>query len=243
MSHFPNISINHFTHPRHPLTLDSQSHHQSYLCNGCKTLGTGRRFRCIGCNFDLHEYCAACPNTLSLFMHRNHDLKLMMPTDSSGATQVGRRSCAVCADPLIGMFYHCNECNFNLHPLCSRFSETLCHPAHSAHPLIFEFPSASGLCRVCQGFCNRWRYRCPECHFDIHFACMVPIRPPTVQLTGPVYSYGHGYNSLNPRPQNQIMGFGNYNGVGGLGNRIFEILQQLGINLVSSAIYDALTGS
>ncbi|XWS59865.1 hypothetical protein CRYUN_Cryun08bG0158700 [Craigia yunnanensis] len=61
-------TIQHFTHC-HPLTEVSAN--TEFLCNGCRTLGFGTRYRCEPCDFDLHDHCAICPMEIELssFMH------------------------------------------------------------------------------------------------------------------------------------------------------------------------------
>lgn len=286
MAHFPNNFIHHFTHPGHPLT--ALNCEQLYFCNGCKTQGAGKRFRCHGCNFDLHEYCGTCPHTLSSFMHRNHPLTLMMATTD----QIGLRICNVCADPLAGLFYQCKRCGFDVHPLCTQLPENLSHPLHSTHPLSFEFSPTAGSCGVCRCLCDRWRYRCRVCHFDIHLECIslpaVPFQqtergtrfpfqaaPPQsanyYYPPGPGFAYVPGFNYMhhggqpyhaypynfgpgfnymyhgqpytyppNFVPQNQIAGYGNNGVMASLGNRMFAIVAQLGMGVLSNAMFEGL---
>ncbi|URD72953.1 DC1 domain-containing protein [Musa troglodytarum] len=77
--------IRHFTHPNCILTLTCQ---QSFICNGCGVAGYGNSYRCNRCDFDLHEYCAKCPQSLNCSMHQ-HCLTL---TQSGGRG----RQCSVC---------------------------------------------------------------------------------------------------------------------------------------------------
>lgn len=172
-------SIDHFTHPGHPLSpVDGGK--QDYQCDGCKTTGTGKRFRCQkGCDFDLHDYCATCPRTLSSFMHQNHALTLVMrkAAPTHGARQVNR-ICDVCQDPVEGLFYRCKECEFDVHPLCTQLPEKLHHAMHKVHPLTLQSSPVAGHCAVCRGSCGGWRYRCGMCSFDIHLECvLVPVVP------------------------------------------------------------------
>ncbi|KAG8376948.1 hypothetical protein BUALT_Bualt09G0117100 [Buddleja alternifolia] len=169
MASLPANSIYHFTHPGHPLKPFDL---QKFSCNGCKTIGTGKRYRCDLCNFDLHEYCATCPHTLSTFMHTKHALTLTRQMD---------RVCDVCADPVEGLFYRCKKCEFNVHPLCTQLPQNLRHALHTIHPLNLQSSSVSSFCAVCRGLCKNWRYRCGTCNnFDIHLECvLVPVVPCT----------------------------------------------------------------
>ncbi|KAK4342851.1 hypothetical protein RND71_038667 [Anisodus tanguticus] len=210
-----NITIQHFTHPKHSLTLfDSNA---KYLCDGCKIPGIGKRYRCHGCDFDLHEHCGTCPMNLSSFLHPYHSLKLVVrkPRGDCRLDLI----CNVCCDSVEGLFYRCELCDFDVHPLCTQFPETLRHVLHQAHPLRLMGSAEPGTCVVCRGACvaSSWRYRCALCGFDIHMLC-VPIRcekrttdrgiptyvPPSVfpqqQYSGG-YAYGIPYWHPNP---NQI---------------------------------------
>ncbi|KAK2633715.1 hypothetical protein Ddye_028507 [Dipteronia dyeriana] len=43
-------------HPSHSdQELELKSYGKVYICNGCKELGIGSRYRCKQCDFDLHE--------------------------------------------------------------------------------------------------------------------------------------------------------------------------------------------
>ncbi|KAK6120329.1 hypothetical protein DH2020_046020 [Rehmannia glutinosa] len=170
-------TIDHFTHLGHPLTA-VDGHKQQYLCNGCKTPGSGKRYRCNGCDFDLHEYCGTCPeaDTLSTFMHQNHTLLLVTPTGNI-ARHVNR-FCSVCTDPVDGLFYRCLDCDFDAHPLCTQLPKELKHALHIIHPLNLESSPVAGVCAVCKCLCTGWRYRCGVCHFDIHLGCILVVPCP-----------------------------------------------------------------
>lgn len=64
---------NHFSHPQHPLVLLSLA--DLFTCKGCKDYGAGERFACQICDFQLHEFCALAPPTLSDHpFHPQHQL-------------------------------------------------------------------------------------------------------------------------------------------------------------------------
>ncbi|KAL2481592.1 Cysteine/Histidine-rich C1 domain family protein [Abeliophyllum distichum] len=172
MAPLPKNSIEHFIHPGHQLTA-TDGHDQQYLCDGCKTLGNGKRFRCHRCDFDLHEYCGTCPATLSSTMH--HHLLTLVIRKAQGARQIAR-TCDLCSDPVEGLFYRCKECEFDVHPLCTQFPNKVQHALHKIHPLTLESNSLPGFCAVCKDLCKGWRYRCGACNVDIHLDCiLVPI--------------------------------------------------------------------
>ncbi|KAF8110637.1 hypothetical protein N665_0081s0067 [Sinapis alba] len=98
-----------FTHI-HPLTKVNDS--GGFICNGCKTHGSGTTYGCSSCDYDLHEYCAKCPLTLLSFLHPQHELQLVVnPPD---------HYCDLCQGLVEGFYYRCEACDFDLHPLCTQ---------------------------------------------------------------------------------------------------------------------------
>ncbi|XP_017976365.1 PREDICTED: uncharacterized protein LOC18597688 [Theobroma cacao] len=206
-------TMQHFTHS-HPLTevyADTE-----FLCDGCRTLGIGTRYRCESCHFDLHDHCATCPSELSSFMHE-HDLKLVVFRPQA-ACQNGR-FCDLCGDPIEGIFYHCKLCEFDVHPLCTQLPEYVRHVMHKDHPLRLQ-RSVPGWCMVCKDTCPSWHYRCGLCCFDIHFECVLapcevaetstptppslkrPVPPPPSPSASPSFDacYAYGSGAIPPPP-------------------------------------------
>ncbi|CAK9185370.1 unnamed protein product [Ilex paraguariensis] len=196
MDPLPNNAIVYFRHPGHPLELLEVN--TEYVCDGCKTNGSGTTYRCNSCDFDLHEYCGTCPGTLSSFMH------LYPPSlvvHNAQATSQNEPVCDVCGDHVEGMFYRCENCEFNLHPLCTLLPQSLRHVLHLEHELTFQADASPDLCAICRGSCCSWRYRCGACGFDIHKECiLVPCDPPT-QRSVP-------FSQPGPPPQCPIPPFG-----------------------------------
>ncbi|XP_034694142.1 diacylglycerol kinase theta-like [Vitis riparia] len=162
----PNIK-EHFTNPGHSLTKVYGS--EEFHCDGCKTPGNGPRYRCHTCDSTLHEYCGVCPSTLSTFMHPQHQLKQVIRTQGR---RVNERLCTLCRDDVEGLFYQCTDCDFDIHPLCTKIPESVPHPLHPTHQLKLQ-TSSSGRCSVCKGECTSWRYGCAICTFDIHLECIL----------------------------------------------------------------------
>ncbi|TYJ40038.1 hypothetical protein E1A91_A04G112200v1, partial [Gossypium mustelinum] len=98
-------TIQHFTH-FHPLTKVSAN--TEFLCDGCRTLGFGTRYRCKPCDFDLHDHCANSPLEISSFMHQ------------------------------YGLFYRCKLCEFYVHTFCTQLLEYVRHVMHTDHPLRLQ---------------------------------------------------------------------------------------------------------
>uniref|UniRef100_A0A1J3I5G6 Putative nucleoredoxin 1 n=1 Tax=Noccaea caerulescens TaxID=107243 RepID=A0A1J3I5G6_NOCCA len=114
-------TIQHISH-NHPLTEVIVV--GAYTCDGCKLYGTGKTYRCNDCDYDLHEYCTACPQTLGKSWHApDHELSLI-----NGPTHMTERGCYVCRAYIQGMFYKCKHCSFESHPLCAH------GPMHASSP-------------------------------------------------------------------------------------------------------------
>ncbi|KAK9064603.1 hypothetical protein SSX86_015985 [Deinandra increscens subsp. villosa] len=104
------LQIQHFLHQHvlHKVYMTSE-----FNCDGCNTGGSGVRYRCSPCDFDIHEQCAASCHRISSLLHPHHLLILVnRPPDS--------RICYVCKGVTNGLSYACEfqTCQFNVHTLC-----------------------------------------------------------------------------------------------------------------------------
>ncbi|KAA8516378.1 hypothetical protein F0562_016671 [Nyssa sinensis] len=186
MAPVPMRTKEHFTHPGHPLEVFYAE--TEFLCDGCKTLGTGTRFRCDGCHFNLQVYCWRCPRNLSSFMHP-HPLTLVVR--SAQEMSQNERSCDVCGEFVEGLFYQCKDCEFDVHPLGTQLPQELRHALHTIHPLMLQTSSSSQPCAVCGGPCAT------SVGFvtDIHVECVLTTcdRPTKCTIPPPL-----------PQPQPQL---------------------------------------
>ncbi|XP_026415911.1 uncharacterized protein LOC113311286 [Papaver somniferum] len=77
-------TFRHFTHP-HVLVkeaLDQEVYTSNrFGCDGCGMDGTGVRYHCKPCGFDLHVDCGTCPEQLTNFIHPDH------PSERDGRDQ------------------------------------------------------------------------------------------------------------------------------------------------------------
>ncbi|KAJ7944100.1 Cysteine/Histidine-rich C1 domain family protein [Quillaja saponaria] len=168
-------TIQQLTHPIHPLTYFPTATIQ-FLCDGCKTLGTGPRYRCSTCDFALHEFCGTCPISFSSFMHPKHQLNLVIR--KSQAARQRERVCDVCGLHVNGLFYRCKLCEFDVHQLCTKLPEHTRHPLHREHALRLQSSlPGSGWCIICQSACSSWGYSCEICGVDFHNQCLSNIAP------------------------------------------------------------------
>ncbi|CAH8392631.1 unnamed protein product [Eruca vesicaria subsp. sativa] len=182
-------TVQHFTHT-HPLTEFNSV--GDFICDGCKTYGSGKTYRCEPCNYDLHDYCATCPLTLPTFLHPKHELNLVVRKQQS--TRQIERACDICNESVEGLFYRCKLCEFDVHPLCTQLPQHVRHVLHPAHHLEFRLGGDSP-CMVCYNPCQAWRYRCELCKFDIHMECVLAVcntSPP--DKTGASDTKSKGFN-------------------------------------------------
>lgn len=174
--------LRHFLHPDHPL-------HEVYIakefeCDGCNALGHGKRYRCSGCTFDLHDRCATCPDTLSSHLHPAHPLALV--NQSLGMV------CDLCGEVVNGLYYTCRACRFDIHPLCTELPASVEHAAHPHHLLTLQ-PAKPRNCAVCRLLCRSWRYSCEPCRADVHLECAFQEPVAGRQIgTAPVPKYHQG---------------------------------------------------
>ncbi|KAI3887587.1 hypothetical protein MKW92_020275 [Papaver armeniacum] len=194
-------TLRHFTHPTHILRKEAPDtkvagyQNGRFICDACNTLGSGIRYHCKQCQFDLHEECATCPEdlTCSYLQHNKHQFSLVW--EGSELIKGVLRSCDVCGDQVNGLFYKGTSggsCLF-LHPSCSNFPSQLHHVMDKRHPLTFQsFPVIrNSACTVCGGVvdASSWSYRCDPCGINIHLECLLlpylgmhhekkPIPPP-----------------------------------------------------------------
>ncbi|KAL9164808.1 hypothetical protein ABFS82_06G127900 [Erythranthe guttata] len=184
-------TVRHFTDPKHPLHLVTIS--DEFLCNGCRELGHGTRFRCEACDVNLHEFCATCPATI-----RSSVLQTEYPLTLVNEHPLTERICDLCRDPIEGLHYSCPPCAVELHPLCTQLP---LHARLSQHPehLMKLQTGELATCTMCLISCTSWRYRCDACCIDIHLECVSGDRAHEAPAVAPLMSRKHS-SSVTPPP-------------------------------------------
>ncbi|CAI9103233.1 OLC1v1001682C1 [Oldenlandia corymbosa var. corymbosa] len=114
-------SIQHQSHPLHPLSLLSIPTYssRSYLCDACGDEGNGEfSYGCAHCGFDIHLKCALLfpPSGIFNVIHP-HELTLKFDKNDCGRI---KSSCDVCDGGLREnlWLYYCGECEFAVHLDC-----------------------------------------------------------------------------------------------------------------------------
>ncbi|KAK8638530.1 hypothetical protein V6N13_136969 [Hibiscus sabdariffa] len=108
---------------RHPLTEVGAN--TQFLCDGCQTPGSGTRYRCQPCDFDLHLHCANSPEPKKTIKHFLHYHPL---TEYSGNIPA---YCDGCRTPCSGTWYRCDACQFDLHHHCANSPVEVSYPLPS----------------------------------------------------------------------------------------------------------------
>ncbi|KAF8397379.1 hypothetical protein HHK36_016292 [Tetracentron sinense] len=239
--------VKHFTHPKH--SLQEFKEDKEYICDGCNTLGSGTRYRCKECKFDLHEYCATCPTSLSSHMDPKHPLILV--SQALGMMKGHGCPCNVCGEQVQGLFYACPTCNFFIHPLCTTFPSHLQHVMDPKHLLTFQSAPPSW-CSICRGVCASWRYRCEPCRIDIHLECVdvpyyaayPPYVPPTAPFMppppppSPYYCYAMPSPSMHGTYQHPIYNVpqGSGSTSGSTRKKIYALAGRLAVGVLFTAL-------
>ncbi|KAK1571880.1 hypothetical protein Q3G72_024402 [Acer saccharum] len=97
----------------HPHNLERKFDKRSYVCH-CRALGSGLRFRCEQCEFDLHDECEHVKQTTTHDFYKNNIFNFFRePPDHSIFLY-----CDMCGGLIEGFVYYCAELNKYLHPCC-----------------------------------------------------------------------------------------------------------------------------
>ncbi|KAI7743754.1 hypothetical protein M8C21_007768 [Ambrosia artemisiifolia] len=160
------MMIHHFTHSHHPIALVNLQ--DPFTCSGCKERGTGKRFVCQMCDFQLHDFCALSPPFLKAHpLHAHHQLVFFSKPKTGG---IRWPTCNVCGKATRGFMFRCNICHFQMHPCCAMLSDQINYPSLHRHPLNLLPPDD----QPC-GVCNRKRsgrlYGCRTCGYYLHAVC------------------------------------------------------------------------
>ncbi|XP_050235434.1 protein VACUOLELESS GAMETOPHYTES [Mercurialis annua] len=162
----------HSGHPQHPLYPVQMS--DLFTCSGCKEYGSGKRFICQQCEFQLHDFCATAPQHLKAHpLHMHHLLSFSSKPVKGG---ILKSKCDVCGKSGKGYMFRCKACSYQMHPCCAMLSNQINISAHP-HPLKI-LPAISngdppGF--VC-GECNRAKrsgrvFGCTSCEYHLHAVC------------------------------------------------------------------------
>ncbi|KAI3912522.1 hypothetical protein MKW98_020984 [Papaver atlanticum] len=174
-----NETLRHFTHPhvliKEAVDLTVYSSNR-FGCDGCGMDGTGIRYHCKPCGFDLHVDCGTCPEQITSFIHPNHPLERIW----EGPESYGWRPCNVCGEEVKSLFYKCSSGDaeksyhdeghyFFLHPSCAKLPPQLIFNLQSV-PVIPD----DTWCAICANVVSpsSWSYRSDAYGIVIHPQCV-----------------------------------------------------------------------
>ncbi|KAL5710871.1 hypothetical protein ACHQM5_021382 [Ranunculus cassubicifolius] len=161
------IYENEVKHSCHNHALKPVNRETPYRCNGCQEIGWGLRFRCEGCNYDLHKDCALTT-----------DFKSDISLYNSYAFKFHRRSfvgttCNACGNAILGFVYNCSTYRVNLHPCCANLPSVLQSEGVELrlHKNVVSKCIRCG-CRNLWGEEKGWSYQSRCKNYHIHVSCM-----------------------------------------------------------------------
>ncbi|KAK3127666.1 hypothetical protein QOZ80_7AG0576670 [Eleusine coracana subsp. coracana] len=189
----------HFVDPNHLLTETEYNEESTHTCDICLLELAGHAgYSCTDCGIHIHKACADQFEKFITFFADRHRMKLVRTPPGSFMTHV----CDLCKEkcPPASFVYRCDECNFDLHPLCSLLPETVESPIHPGHRLhMITSPSVS--CSACHEPLPLWHYVCScSVNFKLHIACAMDMDEPTA---GAEDHHGGNYGAAD-----QQRGFG-----------------------------------
>ncbi|KAE9605244.1 hypothetical protein Lal_00024755 [Lupinus albus] len=162
--------IIHFTHPQHPLSgLDIRD---LFTCSGCKEYGSGKRFVCQQCDFQLHDFCAFAPAALKAHpLHSQHSI--LFHSKPGGKV---KSKCDVCGKPSKGFAFICTACGFLLHPCCAMLNTEIEYPSHPHTLTIMPTTTSTTdsfafVCAECKKRRPGRVYNCTVCDYHLHAVC------------------------------------------------------------------------
>ncbi|KFK29943.1 hypothetical protein AALP_AA7G198300 [Arabis alpina] len=167
------LTINHPSHPQHPLLLGKPNLDLASPCDLCGFLYLASRemsYTCSQCNFNLDLACALrlSPPAEHPTCH-DHPLVLLKEREKVDP-------CELCKDSIDGFSYSCLECDVHFHAKCVHLSKEVNHPCHTDHPLkLMASDSLSNdaekICILCGKRPENMLYHCSICNFTTCFDC------------------------------------------------------------------------
>ena len=153
----------------------SPYHDGSFECNICSEKGDEEVYHCETCQFDAHPACAEIKDNVKVAFH-DHTLHLLVQNyhnDNPDAI------CYLCEESVQDSewVYRCEQCDFDLHALCTKFPRK--RMGWDLHPHLLTLsrcpPRKTLVCSCCNGKVKEytWRYTCQlqSCVFDLHPLC------------------------------------------------------------------------
>ena len=152
-------------------------------CNICRLFVLGDIYHCGICQFDAHPKYVEIEDKVEVFFH-HHPLHLLIQYYYNSNLDA---LCHLCEEPVQQSVwvYRCEECDFDIHALCTKYLEQLVQTAIHEHPLIMIQCHPQNIVSNTQ-CCNGEKteqglhYKCikKSCVFCIHPVCSSISRNP-----------------------------------------------------------------
>ncbi|KAG0616854.1 hypothetical protein M758_5G146100 [Ceratodon purpureus] len=145
-------------------------------CSLCWEDIVDEHYHCRACDFDVHSHCSRLEIEVHVCFHK-HPLQLLIRNYYNGDPDA---VCCFCEESLqhSEWVYRCEQCDFDVHALCTKCPEEITQGYHHEHRLtLIQCPPGKCLsCARCNGEVrgSTWRYTCTErlCTYDLHSACV-----------------------------------------------------------------------
>lgn len=156
--------------------------HDSFLCTMCSkdTYTEDVIYHCQICQFDAHPDCAEIKNDVKVFFH-DDPLHLLGEHHYNNYPDA---ACSFCWESLqeTKWIYRCEECDYDVHAQCTKYSKTAIWYKDHPHPLTLKSspPRKNAFCKCCNGYLQGYWYSCTQrpCEFDLHPFCSILPRNP-----------------------------------------------------------------
>ncbi|CAN7070408.1 unnamed protein product [Brassica oleracea var. botrytis] len=138
-------------------------------CDGCGWTGGYRKdgYRCYECDLFFHKECAETTLEIHHPSHREHPLSLVLEWPKV-------KSCKLCGEKLVYMFYHCSICDFVVDTVCAKNPppNVIEYPIAHKHSLVISKDISYSKCDFCgEVSCRMYNYRCSLCRLNFEIRC------------------------------------------------------------------------
>lgn len=166
----------HCLHPQHPLPFQRSQVYDTFICSACNEKGTGYRYHCSLCEFNMHWACAVSDrifsdleeplDNLHTFAHKEHPLRFVYGKETHACENCHSKTNSI-------RRYQCPTCKDQFHLICAKHPTRLFSFLHPEHELELKTRRHLAKCAVCheRGDTNARVYRCKPCGFYLHPGC------------------------------------------------------------------------
>ncbi|KAG7563749.1 Retrotransposon gag domain [Arabidopsis suecica] len=179
--------IRHFCHPHHNMRFNDdigKMYYEKKQCEACLLpFYDGNSYRCMQCDFNLHEECANLPRRIQNMVHAHQFILQPDISVVKGATRVWtttKEPCVICGE-VSYLLLNCVKCFFALCFRCATLPYKVKHEGDE-HLLTLSYENVAiypHWCEVCEEKMDpkKGYYTCSECGTTIHIQCILGNDP------------------------------------------------------------------